>query len=122
MPQQIDLRYGQGAARESSSSFSAGAEDMGEHGSLGDLSPTWWVPEDGSEPEPWLDAELAFERFLSWTADRGVVLWPHQEEALLALAAGDHVVLGTPTGSGKSMVALGMLFMAMAQGNRSFYT
>ena len=38
------------------------------------------------------------------------------------LAAGDHVILGTPTGSGKSLVALGMLFMAMAQGHRAYYT
>lgn len=38
------------------------------------------------------------------------------------LAAGDHVILGTPTGSGKSLVALGMLYMAMAQGKRSYYT
>ena len=38
------------------------------------------------------------------------------------LAAGDHVILGTPTGSGKSLVALGMLFMGMAQGKRCYYT
>ena len=38
------------------------------------------------------------------------------------LAAGNHVILGTPTGSGKSLVALGMLFMGMAQGKRSYYT
>ena len=38
------------------------------------------------------------------------------------LAAGDHVILGTPTGSGKSLVALGQLFMAMAQGHRAYYT
>jgi superfamily II RNA helicase len=49
-------------------------------------------------------------------------LWPHQEEALLDIAAGDHVILGTPTGSGKSMVALGMCFMALCAGERSYYT
>lgn len=38
------------------------------------------------------------------------------------LAAGDHVILGTPTGSGKSLVALGMLFLGMAQGRRAYYT
>ncbi len=109
-------------AGSSSSSFAAGTGDVGEHGSLGALSPSWWIPEDGSEPEEWLDADTAFERFLGWTAERDIELWPHQEEALLAIAAGDHVVLGTPTGSGKSMVALGMLFMSMAQGRRAYYT
>ena len=71
------------------------------------------------EDEPWLDPEEAFERFLEWAEARGINLWPHQEEALLSIAAGDHVILGTPTGSGKSMVALGMLFMALTAGKRA---
>ncbi len=106
----------------SASSFAGGTETTGEFGSLGKLSPTWWEPEDGSEPEPWLAPDTAFERFLEWTGDRGIELWEHQEEALMDLAAGDHVILGTPTGSGKSLVALGMLFMGMAQGKRAYYT
>ena len=104
------------------SSFSGGTGTEAEFGSLGALSPCWWEPEDGSEPEPWLTADEAFERFLEWTGMRGIELWEHQEEALMDIAAGDHVILGTPTGSGKSLVALGMLFMAMAQGKRSYYT
>ena len=104
------------------SSFSGGTGTEAEFGSLGALSPCWWEPEDGSEPEPWLKADQAFERFLEWTGSRGIELWEHQEEALLDLAAGNHVILGTPTGSGKSLVALGMLFMGMAQGKRSYYT
>ncbi len=110
------------AAPASASSFAGGTETTGEFGSLGKLSPTWWEPEDGSEPEPWLAPDAAFERFLEWTGDRGIELWEHQEEALMDLAAGDHVILGTPTGSGKSLVALGMLFMTMAQGKRAYYT
>ena len=106
----------------SASSFAGGTDTTGEFGSLGKLSPTWWEPEDGSEPEPWLAPDAAFERFLEWTGDRGIELWEHQEEALMDLAAGDHVILGTPTGSGKSLVALGMLFMGMAQGKRAYYT
>ena len=109
---------GAGAA----SSFSGGTGTEVEFGSLGALSPTWWEPEDGSEPEPWLTPDQAFERFFEWTSDRGIELWDHQEEALMDLAAGDHVILGTPTGSGKSLVALGMLFMGMAQGKRCYYT
>ena len=109
---------GAGAA----SSFSGGTGTEAAFGSLGALSPCWWEPEDGSEPEPWLKADQAFERFLEWTGERGIELWEHQEEALMDLAAGNHVILGTPTGSGKSLVALGMLFMGMAQGKRSYYT
>ena len=101
-----------------------GAADAFAHGSLGRLSPAWWEPEGPAAPapEPWLDAEAALDRFLGWTAARGIEPWPHQEEALMALMMGDHVVLGTPTGSGKSLVALGLCFMAMATGRRSYYT
>ena len=97
------------------------------HGSLGDLAPSWWVddPAEGesvSEPEPWLTPEEAYERFIDWVSARGIEPWPHQEDALFSLAAGSNVILGTPTGSGKSLVALGMLFMAMASGQRAYYT
>ena len=104
------------------SADAADAADAFAYGSLGALSPTWWEPEDGSEPEPWLDASQAFERFLDWTLERGIELWPHQEDALMDVAAGDHVIVGTPTGSGKSLIALGMHFIAMCTGKRSYYT
>lgn len=109
-------------AGSSASSFAAGTGSTGEHGSLGALSPSWWEPAEGEEPEPWCTADEAFERFLGWCDERGIELWAHQEEALMDLAAGDHVILGTPTGSGKSLVALGMLFLGMAQGRRAYYT
>jgi superfamily II RNA helicase len=99
--------------------------DVFAHGSLGALAPSWWEPEDAGddyEPEPWIDASDALERFLAWMDARGITLWEHQEDALMNLAVGDHVVLGTPTGSGKSLVALGMHFMAMATGRRAYYT
>lgn len=112
---------GEGTAG-SASSFAAGASDLGVHGSLGEKAPSWWEPDDGTALEPWLSAEEAYERFADWVDERGIELWPHQEEALFDAAAGDHVIVGTPTGSGKSLIALGMLFMAMAQGRRACYT
>lgn len=91
-------------------------------GSLGRIAPSWWEPDEGEVVEPWLSADEALDRFLDWVASRGIELWPHQEEALMSLMVGDHVILGTPTGSGKSLVALGLHFMALATGRRAYYT
>ncbi|MFQ5514103.1 MAG: DEAD/DEAH box helicase [Myxococcota bacterium] len=62
------------------------------------------------------------DRFLAWVADCGLELYPAQQEALLELMAERHVCLSTPTGSGKSLVALGLHFKALCEGRRSFYT
>jgi superfamily II RNA helicase len=51
-----------------------------------------------------------------------VTLYPAQEEALLELLAGNHVVLATPTGSGKSLVAVGAHLAALSDGRQSVYT
>jgi hypothetical protein len=64
----------------------------------------------------------ALEVFLNWTAERGFTLYPAQEEALLEVFAGAHVIVNTPTGSGKSLIALGAHVAALAGGLRSFYT
>ena len=85
-------------------------------GSLGALAPDF---DAGAEP---LIAEEALELFMEWLDARNVELWEHQEEALLALAMGSHVILGTPTGSGKSLVAMGMCFMALAADYTAYYT
>ena len=69
-----------------------------------------------------IDVDEAFLLFQEWQEARGLPLWPHQEEACLALALGDHVILGTPTGSGKSTVALWLAFLALATGGYLFYT
>jgi superfamily II RNA helicase len=60
--------------------------------------------------------------FLDYTVERGMELYPAQEEAIVELLAGNHVILDTPTGSGKSLVALAAHFAALARGQRSFYT
>ena len=59
---------------------------------------------------------------MAWVSETGLSLYPHQEEAILALLDGKHLVLSTPTGSGKSLVATFLHFKAMAEGRRSFYT
>src|SRR5262245_12670229 len=69
-----------------------------------------------------LSADEALDRFIGWVADTGLQLYPAQEEALLELWSGRHVVLSTPTGSGKSLVALGLHFKGLCEGRRSFYT
>ncbi|MGZ4541816.1 MAG: DEAD/DEAH box helicase [Mycobacteriaceae bacterium] len=68
------------------------------------------------------DEDSLYEAFTEWTLQRGLTLYPAQEEAVLEVVSGSHVILATPTGSGKSMVAIGAHFVAMAQGMRSFYT
>ena len=62
------------------------------------------------------------DAFIEWSARSGLELYPHQEEAVLRLLADDSVVLATPTGSGKSLVALAGAFTMLAQGRRATYT
>jgi superfamily II RNA helicase len=71
-----------------------------------------------AEPEP----DALFEGFALWAKDRGLVLYPAQEEALIEVVSAANVILSTPTGSGKSLVAAGAHFTALAQGRRTFYT
>ena len=67
-------------------------------------------------------ADAAFDVFIDWAGERGFALYAAQEEAVLALAGGAHVVLATPTGSGKSLVAVAAHALALAEGRRSWYT
>lgn len=70
-----------------------------------------------------IDASVLFDIFVLWARNaRGVDLWPHQEESLLEILSGHHAIVNTPTGSGKSLIALGMHFVALAQQKRSYYT
>jgi superfamily II RNA helicase len=70
----------------------------------------------GADPDALLDA------FLTWASERNLSLYPAQEEAILELFAGKHVVLATPTGSGKSLVATALMFGQLATGGRGYYT
>jgi superfamily II RNA helicase len=79
-------------------------------GSLAELVP--------AEPDP----DALYDAFSSWCAGRGIELYLAQQEALIELFTGANVVLATPTGSGKSLVATGAHFAALAQGRRTFYT
>ncbi len=74
------------------------------------------LPPDGSDDDAILSA------FLAWVEESGLTLYPAQEEAILELAAGKNLILATPTGSGKSLVAEAVHFTSLARGERSVYT
>ena len=88
------------------------------------------VPHHG-EPRPPLAARIPsgvtrepaaiLGPFLEWVTEIGLTPYPAQEEAILELLSGHHVILGTPTGSGKSLVATALHFQALCEGERSIY-
>ncbi|GAA4376380.1 DEAD/DEAH box helicase [Paeniglutamicibacter cryotolerans] len=67
-------------------------------------------------------AESTYASFIQWVEDRGIGLYPAQDEAVMEIVAGNNVILATPTGSGKSLVAVAAHFHALARGERSYYT
>ncbi|EST37040.1 DEAD/DEAH box helicase [Streptomycetaceae bacterium MP113-05] len=68
------------------------------------------------------DPDVLFENFSQWAEGRGISLYPAQEEALIEVVSGSNVILSTPTGSGKSLVAAGAHFAALARNEVTFYT
>ncbi|MDQ4039862.1 MAG: DUF3516 domain-containing protein [Actinomycetota bacterium] len=68
------------------------------------------------------DPDTVFEVFSAWCDDQGLALYPAQTEALIEIVSGSNVILSTPTGSGKSLVATGAHLSALAQGKRTYYT
>lgn len=68
------------------------------------------------------DPDALFEAFSTWAEERGITLYPAQEEALIEVVSGANVILSTPTGSGKSLVAAGAHFAALANDQVTFYT
>src|SRR3954449_6516899 len=71
-----------------------------------------------SQPE----ADSVYEAFMEWVEQQGLSLYPHQEEAAIELFSGNNVILATPTGSGKSLVAVAAHFAALAEGQVTYYT
>ncbi len=79
------------------------------------------TPSRPAMPEPF-DPDAAYDAFAEWAAERGTPLYPAQDESVLAIVSGENVILSTPTGTGKSLVAVGAHATALAQGIRSYYT
>jgi len=77
---------------------------------------TDWIPQNGASPD---DVYAAISEYVE---SRGLSLYPHQDEAIIELLGGANVVLATPTGSGKSLVAIGAHAAALASDRVSFYT
>jgi superfamily II RNA helicase len=74
---------------------------------------------DSADPP---DPDALFDLFETWAGEHGLTLYPAQEEALIEIVSGANVILSTPTGTGKSLVATGAHFAALARGERTFYT
>ncbi|QPL06655.1 DUF3516 domain-containing protein [Actinomyces respiraculi] len=78
------------------------------------------IPADDPERVP--EAEETYLAFTEWAESTGRPLYPHQDEALSQILDGRHVIAATPTGSGKSMIALAAHTASLARGGRSYYT
>jgi superfamily II RNA helicase len=66
--------------------------------------------------------DAVFEAFTEWSAKQGLSLYSHQEEALIEIVSGANAIVSTPTGSGKSLIATGAHFTALARNAVTFYT
>lgn len=68
------------------------------------------------------DADSLYEAFVAWVQAQGLELYEHQDEAITAIMAGEHAIVSTPTGSGKTLIGTAAHFAALANGRRSYYT
>ncbi|HAN23189.1 MAG TPA: DUF3516 domain-containing protein, partial [Microbacterium ginsengisoli] len=68
------------------------------------------------------DPDRLYDAFVAWAADRGFALYPAQDEAVIELVSGANVVLATPTGTGKSLVAVAAHAASLSRGERTYYT
>lgn len=71
---------------------------------------------------PGADEDRAYLGFVEWASGRGLTLYPAQDEAVIEIVSGSNVILSTPTGTGKSLVAVAAHAVALARGGRSYYT
>ena len=72
-------------------------------------------------PRPY-DADAMYDAFVEWADERGFALYPAQDEAVIEIVSGANVILSTPTGTGKSLVAVAAHAASVARGGRSYYT
>ncbi|MGP6170427.1 DEAD/DEAH box helicase [Microbacterium sp. A204] len=68
------------------------------------------------------DADAVYMAFVEWAESTGIQLYPAQDEAVIEIVSGNNLILSTPTGTGKSLVAIGAHFAALVEGRRSYYT
>lgn len=68
------------------------------------------------------DADALYDAFVEWAGDQGFALYPAQDEAVIEIVSGSHVILSTPTGTGKSLVAVAAHAASIALGGRTYYT
>src|SRR6185436_2496827 len=73
-------------------------------------------------PPPGAGVDAILDAFTQYAVALGLTLYPHQEDAILALMSGANVIVHTPTGSGKSLIATAVHFKAISEGRRSYYT
>ncbi|MBT2484355.1 MULTISPECIES: RNA helicase [unclassified Microbacterium] len=71
---------------------------------------------DGTDPD------AVYLAFVEWAESTGIRLYPAQDEAVIEIVSGNNLILSTPTGTGKSLVAVGAHFAALVSGRRSYYT
>ncbi|MCS3844687.1 RNA helicase [Microbacterium sp. AK031] len=68
------------------------------------------------------DPDAVYTAFVEWVESTGIRLYPAQDEAVIEIVSGQNLILSTPTGTGKSLVAVGAHFAALVEGRRSYYT
>src|ERR1700712_4160096 len=77
--------------------------------------PGWTGPGSVSE-------DAVYDTFVTWVEQSGIQLYPAQDESVIEVVGGANLILSTPTGTGKSLVAVGAHFAALARGERTYYT
>lgn len=79
-------------------------------------------PQAPGDAPPSPDADALYDAFVEWAGDQGFALYPAQDEAVIEIVSGSHVILSTPTGTGKSLVAVAGHAACIARGGRTYYT